>query len=99
LKPVSDEPQLLTSTFHVTQGGVEVEDVKWEGETLVVDLEKRGIQFGQLIFAIPDGYRVKETRVNGRRRGVNQIALNEMEIIGMGFTLKERAKVELEFNG
>lgn len=98
-KPVSDEPDLLTSTFHITQGGVEIKGIeRWvtgdEGRTLVVELEKAGVQFGQLLFTVPGPWRAVEARVNGRRRSVNQIAKG---VIGIGFTLDDWARVEVDF--
>ncbi|MDY7040977.1 MAG: glycoside hydrolase family 36 protein [Chloroflexota bacterium] len=98
LKPLSDQPELLTSTFHVTQGAVEIAAVTWrgtweEGRTLTLHLEKQGEQYGQLLFAVPAGYQVTECRMNGRRRGFNQIASG---VIGMGFTLQNAAHVELD---
>ncbi len=95
LKPVSDRPELLTSTFHITQGGVEVRAVEWMGKrALAVEMEKEGKQFGELLFTIPQGFRVKEVRHDGRRRGVRWIAKGIAEI---GFTLRGRARVEMEF--
>ncbi len=98
-KPVSDEPDLLTSTFHITQGGVEIKALERrvtdeEARTLVVELEKSGVQFGQLLFTVPHPWRAVGARVNGRRRGVNQIAEG---VIGLGFTLDDWARVELDF--
>jgi hypothetical protein len=99
IKPVSDRPELLTSTFHVTQGGVEVNGIGWhgtweEGRTLVVELEKAGRQRGELLFAVPEAYRVREVRLDGRRRGFKWVA---REVIGLGFSLRDRAWVELDF--
>jgi len=99
VKPVSDRPELLTSTFHITQGAVEVSDVAWQGtweekRTLTLRLEKAGEQYGQLLFAVPADYRVIEARVNGRRRRVSRIAAG---VVGMGFTLRDVAHLELDF--
>ncbi|HID86837.1 MAG TPA: alpha-galactosidase [Anaerolineae bacterium] len=98
LKPASEEPQFLTSTFHVTQGGVEVKAVDWTvddgGRRVVVTLEKAGRQFGELLFAVPEPWRVAQAWLNGRRRGVNHIAPG---VVGMGFHLEERAVVEMAF--
>jgi alpha-galactosidase len=99
IKPVSDRPELLTSTFHVTQGGVEVSGIGWrgtweKGRTLVVELEKAGRQRGELLFAVPEPYRVKEVRLGGRRRGFKWVAKG---VISLGFNLRDRARVELDF--
>ena len=98
-KPVSDRPELLTSTFHVAQGAVEIADVSWqgtwaEGRTLALRLEKSGKQYGQLLFAVPADYRVIGCRVNGRQRQVLRVAAG---VIELGFTLQDAARVELDF--
>ena len=98
LKPVDDEPQLLTSTFHVTQGLAEIKTVEREsiGDalTLRVHMRKAGKQFGHLFFTVPSGWQVKEARVNGRRRQPVSVAQG---VVRLGLTLEERAKVEVKF--
>ena len=99
-KPVSQRPELLTSTFHLTQGGVEVRSVGWEeredgAQKMVVELDKQGSQFGQLLFIVPEPYVVMETRLDGRRRGVNNVAPG---VVSMGFHLEDQARVEIYFS-
>jgi endonuclease-3 len=99
-KPISQRPELLTSTFHLTQGGTEVRSVSWKetedgAETMIVELEKEGSNFGQLLFAVPEPYVVTGARFNGRRRHVNHIAPG---VVSMGFRLRRRAKVEISFS-
>jgi alpha-galactosidase len=98
-KPVGERPELLTSTFHVTQGAVEVTDVTWEEldedlGRLRVEVVKAGRQEGELLFTVPVPWQVGVVRVNGRRRGVNQIA---RDVVGIGFTLDQEARVEIQF--
>jgi alpha-galactosidase len=68
-KPVSDRPDLLTTTFHVCQGAVEVTDCRWDEATglLRVGLEKAGQQFGEVWLTAPLPWEVVEVRVDGRR--------------------------------
>ena len=98
LKPVSDQPDFLTSTFHVCQGAVELSKMmRWEsgdGMGLQLVLDKAGRQFGELFFAVPDGWQATGARVNGRRRRVKTITPT---IVGLGFTLVGAATVDLEF--
>ncbi|MBI3286486.1 MAG: hypothetical protein HYZ68_00410, partial [Chloroflexi bacterium] len=99
LKPVVARPQLLTSTFHLTQGAVEISMADWvragKEERLIVELEKAGVRFGELLFSVPDSYHVGETRVKGRRQRPRRVASG---IIALGFTLRDRARVELIFH-
>jgi len=97
-KPVSDRPDLLTTTFHVCQGAVEIADCKFEiansRSRIAVVLRKEGRQFGEVLFAVPEGWRVKEARVDGGRRGVYSVAPG---VVGLGLTLEGEAVVEVEF--
>ncbi len=100
-KPVTDRPDWLTSTFHLAAGGVEVTDVIRQklGERrqkLVVHVEQRGENFGRLVFTVPTGWVVLEAQVNGRRRSVN-VRDGEARLVDMGFTLRDRAWVLVDF--
>ena len=99
LKPVSDQPDLLTSTFHVTQGAVEIQGVQRmvhgpNGQTLRVALEKAGAQRGQLVFTAPAPWRASEARVDGRKWPFRVLASG---LVAVRFRLKERALVEVDF--
>jgi len=92
VKPVSDKPQLLSSTFHVLQGAVEIKDVRLSQGKLLVAMEKPGKQFGQLLFAVPPEYGVARVMVNGRPQKPRQVSTG---IWRCGFLLTDRATVEL----
>jgi len=74
LKHTSDEPQLLTSTFHILQGAVEVKEVQSLPDRFVVEMEKRGKQFGRLLFAVPADRPVARVLVNGRSQRARRVA-------------------------
>jgi alpha-galactosidase len=100
-KPVTDRPDWLTSTFHLAAGSIEVTDVIQQklGERrlkLVVHLEQPGENFGRLVFTVPAGWIVLEAQVNGRRRSVN-VRNGEAGLVDMGFTLRGRAWVLVDF--
>jgi hypothetical protein len=105
-KPVSDSVELLTSTFHLAQGLCEVEQVERREELragkrgaqksvqiLKVQLVKRGIQHGELLFALPKGSKLVALRVDGR---VSPHRFVGTGIVAVGLTLDERAIVEVE---
>ena len=96
LKRASDTPQLLTSTFHILQGAVEVKGVQALPEKLVVEMEKRGKQFGRLLFAVPPEQPVSKVLVNGRPQRPRRVAEG---IWQAGFVLTDRATVELLLAG
>ena len=91
LRAVSDQPLLLTSTFHVLQGAVEIKDVRLRQDRLIVKMEKPGRQFGQLVFAVPPEHPVGRVLVNDRPQWPCQISAG---IWRAGFTLSDRATVE-----
>ncbi len=100
-KPVSDRPDWLTSTFHLTAGSQEVTDVFRQKlgqrrQKLVVHVEKSGENFGRLVFTAPPDWVVLDAQVNGRRRSVN-MRNREAGLVDMGFTLRDRGWVLVDF--
>jgi len=95
-KPVSERPDLLTTTFHVCQGAVEVADCEWRvaDSVLRVKLCQAGRQFGEVLFVVPEGWQAVEARVDGVKRPLVQVAPG---IVGLGLTLEGRAEVEMMF--
>jgi hypothetical protein len=95
-KPLSDRPDLLTTTFHVCQGLVEINDYRWnkQGRSLSIGLRKQGKQFGRLLYTVPDGWYVSEARVGGVRRSVVKVAPG---VVSLGLTLKEQADIVVHF--
>lgn len=98
LKPVSDQPDLLASTFHVTQGAAEVAEMRRvvhgpSGQTLRVALLKRGTQRGQLVFTVPKPWRVTGVRVDGRKHPFHR---SRAGIVTVRLRLKEHALVEMD---
>ncbi len=98
LKPVSDRPDLLTTTFHVSQGLAEVSHYQFElidaRCTMEITLEKAGRQFGRLFFTVPRRWRVSEAQVDGRR----QAPVDEQaHVVSLGLTLEDKAEIEISF--
>ncbi len=95
-KPVSDRPDLLTTTFHVCQGAVEVVDCRWD-EThrlLHLALEKAGQQFGEVWLTAPEPWEVVEVRVDGERRPWVSPAPG---VLRLGLMLEGRAEITARF--
>ncbi len=95
-KPVRGRPDLLTTTFHVCQGAVEVVQCKWRAadSALRVVLQKAGRQFGRVLLAVPDGWEVAEAHVGGRRQAVVPEAPG---VVSLGLTLEGTADLDVEF--
>lgn len=96
LKPVSDRPDLLTTTFHVCQGAVEVADCRWDGADglLRVALEKAGSQFGEVWLTAPPPWEAVEVRVDGERR---PWVSPSSGLLRLGLMLEGRAEVAVKF--
>ncbi len=98
IKPVIDQPDLLTSTFHVCQGAVEInrlERFKRDDKvSLHLALRKAGRQFGQLLFTAPDGWRARVAHVDGERRRLKTVVPG---VFSLGLTLSGTATVQVEF--
>ena len=96
LKPVSDRPDLLTTTFHVCQGAVEVTDCRWDEETglLHIGLEKAGQQFGDVWLTVPPSWEAVGVRVDGRRHPWGSPAPG---LLRAGLMLEGRAEVTAAF--
>ncbi len=58
-----------------------------------VELEKQGVQRGEVLFAIPKSRKVIATRVDGR---ISPHRVVDKGIVAVGLTLDERAVVEVE---
>ncbi len=97
-RPVSDRPDLLTTTFHVCQGTSEITNYEFEivnGRAKIrIVLRKRGRQFGRVLFSVPGRWRVMEARVDGRRQAP---VIDAPHVISLGLTLEEHAEVEVSF--
>ncbi|MEW6231694.1 MAG: alpha-galactosidase [Chloroflexota bacterium] len=94
LKPTSPEPELLASTFHISQGGREVKWLTRSPGKLTLEMEKPGSQFGRLYFTVPSPYRVTGCRLNGRRRPWQSVAGG---VVVLGFRLQGSAVIEIEW--
>ncbi len=95
-KPVSDRPDLLTTTFHVCQGAVEVADCCWDEAhgLLRIALEKAGRQFGEVWLTVPEPWGVVEVGVDGERHPWVSPAPG---LLRLGLTLEDRAELTARF--
>ncbi len=105
-KPVSEQAELLTTTFHLAQGFVEVKSVSRREELRAgkrgaqhsieivrVELEKSGNQTGDVIFAVPKSRKLIAARVDGK---ISPHRVLDKGIVAVGLTLDEKAAVEIE---
>ena len=60
VRPVQKRPQLVGTTFHITQGGVEVSEMDWTGQSLAVQLQLSRSRSGKLVFAWPEEWYLQD---------------------------------------
>jgi hypothetical protein len=62
-----DHPSVIGTDMHLVQGGVELEDVHWKGNSLSgVAVRPKGAT-GRIFFHLPAGYRLATVKVEGKR--------------------------------
>jgi alpha-galactosidase len=97
-KAIDEQPDLLTSTFHVCQGTVEVKKVEQirenSGLSLNVVLEKAGRQFGELLFTAPEPWQPTAASVNGNGRQLTSVAPG---IVSLGLTLSGTGTITVDY--
>lgn len=60
LRPDQGTPQLVGTDIHITQGGTEIEQARWDGKRhLNIRLKAIGHKTGQLFVAVPKGWTFK----------------------------------------
>lgn len=61
IRPIRDTPQLIASTFHITQGATEITNLEFDlqNRNLTIELEKPGLNQGKIFLYLPDAYKEK----------------------------------------
>jgi len=98
LRPARAEPQVASSTFHVDQGAVEIEDARFdpEGMALTVRLVRPARGQGDVLIHVPEAYRESASG------GLESDAPAEMSrrpdgLLAVRLTLDERAQFTVRF--
>lgn len=92
IRPVADIPSLVGTDLHFTQGGVEVEDARFAGDTLTVDLALPGRREGVVYLQVPPAWRPVSLRLDGRER---PFVASPAGRVSCGLRLDGRARIEL----
>jgi len=95
LRPTADRPQLVGSTFHFTQGGVEVTEKQWNQKrrSLMLQLRVPGQRQGRLVFTWPSEYRLRNIE-SGLAEARTKIEDNLLELDGV---LLGKTEITLRF--
>ncbi|HOX27765.1 MAG TPA: alpha-galactosidase [bacterium] len=97
IRPVSKLPSLVASTFHFTQGGIELTDQKFDESkrSLRLTLEAPGLRDGRVYIFCPEGYVPKSCFVNRTHETV--LSHVSGKIFALDLSLNEVADVEIQF--
>ena len=94
LRRVVQRPQLVGSTFHFTQGGVEIVNQIWDNSKLKVNLHNSTEKQGELVFAWPNEYVLDS--IESDLTSPNKRIKNNLVSIDCFF--KGDAKLEMNFS-
>ncbi len=96
-RPV-EHPQVLSTTFHFTQGGVELEDVRFEAgrRALTVALRRPAKREGEVVIHVPPSYR--ERALESDTEGITMTRRAD-GLLAVRLTLAERGAFTVVFDG
>lgn len=97
IRPVTGKPQLVATTFHFTQGGVDVTEQKYDetGKRLSLRLSAPGTRSGRIYFHIPDGYRPAACVIDSTRE--EALRNKAGRLFSVEFTMDDAAEVMIQF--
>lgn len=92
---VKTTPTLLSSSFHITQGGVEIKEFKFDSQTnsLQIALEKQGENKGNLYIYLPDYLQKKHIELKGN----SQEFIEKGNILFVNLHFKNKNNLVFEF--
>lgn len=81
-----NQPQFIGSSFHITQGGVEIKNYHFDEDEIALELSKFGKNEGRIYFYLPQSYLSRKIRItdNDIKYEIlkNQILVVKLEIEG-----------------
>jgi alpha-galactosidase len=98
LRPVANHPQVISTTFHFSQGAVEIEDARFDAaqRALTVRLAPPAKRQGEVIIHVPPPYR--EQRLESDAPAAN-MARRPDGLLSVRLTLPQRALFTVFFDG
>lgn len=87
-------PQFLSSDRHITQGGVDLKDEKWNGTTLTATLNAIGGFPSKAVFRIPGNFKVSNVRTTAEDASIEWRC--EGEILYVTLASKETRDISLQ---
>ncbi len=74
IRPMRKHPWILSTDLHISQGGVELREVKWHAESATLSgIAERPDLSGSLVIYIPKGFSPKKVQVDGQPVALEQV--------------------------
>jgi alpha-galactosidase len=98
LRPVASHPQVISTTFHFSQGGVEIEDARFDGArgALTVRLTPPARREGEVIIFVPPPYHERGLESDAAAAGM---ARRPDGLLSVRLVLPQRALFTVSFEG
>ena len=95
IRPITGGPQLISSTFHITQGNIEISQFEFNPNTLEISIEvvKSGQSHGQLFLYLPRPYHEKELLSDAKQ---SKLFRRQDELVGIEIDFEDRSQLTLK---
>ena len=95
IRPIEDTPQLISSTFHLTQGAAEITNFKFNSNSMEISIEitKSGRNQGRLFLYLPPAYHEKELLSDASRASMFR---QQDGLLGIQLRFEEKAQLTIK---
>jgi alpha-galactosidase len=95
IRPITEGPQLISSTFHITQGNIEISKFEFDPNALEISIEvvKSDQNHGHFFLYLPRPYHPKELLSDAK---YSKLALHQDELVGIEMEFEERSQLTLK---
>jgi len=95
IRPITGDPQLISSTFHITQGNVEISKFEFDPNALEISIEvvKSGKNHGRLFLYLPRPYHEKELLSDAKQ---SKLFRGQDALVGIEIDFEDRSKITLK---
>jgi hypothetical protein len=95
IHPINEIPQLISSTFHITQGGVEIEKFEFnpESDEILIEITKSGQNQGQLYLYLPAPYHEKELVSDAKQ---SELFHQQNGLLGIEIAFADRTQITIK---
>jgi len=98
IHPLNEMPQLISTTFHITQGGTEISNFEFNPESndISIEIAKSGRNQGQLYIYLPPNYHEKELISDGTQSSMFH---QQDGLLGIEIAFEDRTQITIKLEG